>query len=363
MRAARFYGPGDVRIDEVPEPKPQKGQVKIKIGWTGICGSDLHAYLSGLAEKLMPDGKTPHPVTGETLPVTLGHEFSGTIVELGPGVDSKRLSVGQDVCVEPLISCMKNSCTMCSGGSRNVCPHASFLGIAGWGGGLSEYITADQTLVFPLPRGMSLEVGAMMEPLAVAWHGVKRSAFKPGDKCLVMGSGPIGLMVLKVLKARDAGWVGVSEPSVSRRKMAEEHNADALYDPRSVDVVAETLKVTNGEGVDVVFDCAGITASLALGIQAVRPRGFVMDIALWEDNAHVDMNALLMKEVTISGILGYDRVHAELLEAIAAGKFQGLEKLITRKIALDDVVEKGIKALLKEKDTQIKILVNPHRSA
>ncbi|THG99717.1 hypothetical protein EW026_g2703 [Hermanssonia centrifuga] len=359
MRAARFYAPGDVRIDEIPEPTPKNGQVKIKIGWTGICGSDLHAYLAGIEGGTMPDQKTPHPVTGETLPIVLGHEFSGTIVELGSQVDSKRLAVGQQVCVEPLISCMKSTCGPCSSGTRNICPHASFLGIAGWGGGLSEYIAADQQLVFPLPADLPLEVGAMIEPLAVAWHAVKRSGFTPGSKCLIMGSGPIGLMVLKVLKARGASWIGVSEPSIQRRQMAAEHAADAVFDPRSVDVVAETRKVTHDEGADFVFDCAGIQASLDLAIHAVRPRGTIMNIALWGEKAHIDFMEVLMKEIFITGILGYDRCHEELLEAVAAGKFQGLEKLITRKIGLEDLVEKGIKALITEKDTQIKILVHP----
>lgn len=359
MRAARYYGPGDVRVEEVPEPQVKQGQVKLKLAWCGICGSDLHAYHAPLPASTCPTKDEPHYVTGETLPITLGHEFSGTVVEVGPGVDPNKFKKGQKVVVEPLLSCKEKSCGPCAGGYRNACPHVSFLGIAGWGGGLSEYISVDQDLIYPLPDHISLEVGAMVEPLSVAWHAVKRSAFKPRDKCLIMGSGPIGLMVLKVLQARGASWIGVSEPSTQRRKMAQEHKASQVFNPRTEDVVAGAFKATNNQGADVVFDCAGIQASLDLAIKAVRPRGNIMDIALWDDPATIHMNNILFKEISLTGIIGYDRVHQEVVDALREGKFEGLEKLITRKISLDEVVEKGIKALMAEKDTQIKILVHP----
>ncbi|KAI0089575.1 alcohol dehydrogenase GroES domain protein [Irpex rosettiformis] len=354
MRAARYYGPGDVRVEEVPEPETRKGQVKIKL----VCGSDLHAFHAPFPESITPTLTNPHYVTGETLPVTLGHEFSGIITEVGEGVDTGRLSKGQNVVVEPLISCRENGCGPCSADHRNVCPHASFLGLAGWGGGLAEYITVDERLVFPLPLNTPLDVGAMIEPLAVAWHAINRSAFKEGANCLVIGSGPIGLMTLKALQARGAKWIGVSEPSDQRRGMAVEQQASAVFDPRTQDVVAEVFKATGGQGADVVFDCAGVQPSLDLAAKAVRPRGNITIVAIWTKPAILNMNDITFKEFTMTGIIGYDHVHAELLEAVAAGKFTGLEKFITKKIKLEDVVEEGIKVLMNDKE-QIKILVHP----
>ena len=142
-----------------------------------------------------------------------------------------------------------------------------------------------------------------------------------------------------------------------------------MFDPRTDDVVAGTLKATHDQGADVVYDCAGIQASFSVAIKAVRPRGNIMNVAIWDGPVTIPMNAVLFKEISLTGelrvvgvkvtlnvlyagIIGYDRVHGEVIEALATGKFQGLEKLITRKIGLDEVVEKGIKALIAEKDTQ-----------
>lgn len=155
--------------------------------------------------------------------------------------------------------------------------------------------------------------------------------------------------------------------------MAAEHGASAAFNPLKEDVVAEVFKATNNQGADVVYDAAGIQATLDLAIKALRPRGNLMNIALWSQPASIHMNNVLFKEITITGaflslgvarrvartdvstgIIGYDRVHGEVVEALGQGKFTGLEKFITRKIGLNDVVDKGIVALDNEKDTQSK---------
>ncbi|KAJ3503675.1 hypothetical protein NLJ89_g8328 [Agrocybe chaxingu] len=159
-----------------------------------ICGSDLHAYLTQIPK--FPTLTEANELSGETLPITLGHEFSGTIVDIGEGVDSK-FQVGQSVIIEPMISCHKPECHCCSNDLSNVCPLTNGIGIGGWGGGLSEYIAVEARLVHVLPKGISR---AMIEPLAVAWHAVKRSGFKPGQSVLIVGAGPIGLFLLKVLR-------------------------------------------------------------------------------------------------------------------------------------------------------------------
>ncbi|OBZ76638.1 (R,R)-butanediol dehydrogenase [Grifola frondosa] len=348
-KAARYYGPGDVRIDDIPEPAVGAGQVKIKVAWTGICGSDLHSYLSIIP---ISPAIAPDYVTGETLPVVMGHEIAGTVTELGTGVDSTVLSVGQNVVIEPLISCMEPSCGPCLVGTRNVCPHAGFIGISGWGGGLAEYITVNQEFVHILPSGIPcmniysvtefrsdflLHGGrCLMEPLAVVWHAVKRSAFVAGDSALVIGAGPIGLLLLKVLKALGASWIGVCEPSTRRRETALKHAASAVYDPlvNDANVAAQVFQATNGHE------------------------------AMWLTSRYGEVACAQHQHDGHEGdrIDCYDRVRSrspELLEAVAEGRFAGLEELITSKIALEDVVEKGIKTLLDDKDNQIKILVHP----
>ncbi|KAJ8522415.1 hypothetical protein ONZ45_g1002 [Pleurotus djamor] len=357
MKAARYYGPGDIRIDDIPIPRLKPGQVKIKVAWNGICGTDLHAYQMQLP--MTGTLTTPNPQSGETLPVTFGHEFSGTIVELGEDVD-KKFAIGQNVCVEPIMTCMKDSCRSCREGSRNVCPKLGWIGITGWGGGLSEYICVDQLTVHILPPNVSLEIGAMIEPLAVAYHSVKRSGFKKGDTALVVGAGPIGQFLLKALKAVDpTARVIVSEPAQLRREYALAHGATIAFNPLKDDLEAIINKATGGEGADIVFDAAGIQASIDACIKGVRPRGTIVVVAVWEEAPKINMNVLLMKEATLTGIMCYDRVHTELIEAVSAGKMPNIEDLITSKISLEDVVGKGFEALMKEKDKQVKILVHP----
>ncbi|KAI0943552.1 hypothetical protein AcW1_002689 [Taiwanofungus camphoratus] len=288
----------------------------------------------------------------------MGHEFSGTITELGKGVDTQKFAVGDNVVAEPVISCMEPSCGPCSSGTRNICPHTTFIGIGGRGGGLAEYIAVDQESVHVLPAGISLEIGALMEPLAVVWHAVKRSNFTAGDSVLIIGAGPIGLLLLKVLRALDASWVGVSEPASQRRDMALKLSASAAFDPLSDDIVSETARATDGRGAAVVFDCAGIQASLDTALAAVRARGNVVEVAVWETSPVLDIGALQKKEIILTASQSFSRVHSELLQAVAGGKLTGLEDLITRKIALEEFVDKGIKALIEEKDSQSKTLIH-----
>ncbi|TBU47177.1 alcohol dehydrogenase GroES domain protein [Dichomitus squalens] len=354
----RYYGPGDIRLDNIPEPVVGLGQVKIKVSCTTICGSDLHLY----HEKVLD---TALNATESQPPVVMGHEFSGTIVELGPAVNASRLSVGQDVTVEPTITCMQPTCLDCSSPkTRNWCSQIKFIGVSGGGGGLSEYIVVDQMLVHPLPPAVSrehLEVGAMMEPLAVAWHAVKKANVSAGCSALILGAGPVGILLLKVLRAFGAGWVGVSGRSAKRCAFAQEHGASAVFDVASigVDVLSETLLATHQRGVDVVFDCAGSQATMDTAIGAIRRGGIIVNLALWSTKPTIDMNILLIKEVVIANSMCYADDHPEMLEALAQGRFPDLQTLITRRIDFEDLVELGIMALVHEKHDHVKILVHP----
>lgn len=318
----------------------------------------MHAYLAPVSK--FPTLTQPNVLSGETLPVTLGHEFSGTIVALGNNVDQSKWRVGQNVAIEPMISCQRiNSCSSCAAGSKNVCPDSNFIGIGGWGGGLSEYVAADVGNLYALPDNVPLDIGACIEPLAVAYYSVKRSGYKKGQTALVNGAGPIGLFLLKVLRYIDPDvTVLVSEPASIRAGLALKHGATRVLNPTKGEGPASVFEATSGTGVDVVFDCAGVQASITAGLKSLRPRGTFVNVALWEDLPQVDLNLLAFREITIIGIVGYDRVHAELIEIVAAGKISGIDELITSKIAIEDVVEHGFLALLK-KDTQVKILVHP----
>ncbi|THU85467.1 alcohol dehydrogenase GroES domain protein [Dendrothele bispora CBS 962.96] len=368
MRAVKYYGPGEMRVEEVPEPSANDTQIKIKIAWCGICGTDVHCYMHQIP--FTPSTVEPNKVTGETLPIIFGHEMSGTISELGPLVDKTRFSVGQKVVVEPTIGCMKPTCAACQAGTLNICPMTGSIGLCGFGGGLAEYITVQQHCVHVLPPNVPLDVGACIEPLAVAWYAVKRSEFTPGQTVLICGGGPIGLFILKCIKSIDpTSQVFLTEPSQIRRETASKHGATILNDysaPLSTTaptfsspssdtqtslsyLSSQILSYTNKIGVDLAFDAAGVSSSINLALQSLKTRGKLVAVATWGKMAEVDLNLVLKKELWIGGIYAYTGVHPELIQAVADGRFKGLDELITKRIKLEDVVEKGIKVLSVDK--------------
>ncbi|GAB7360463.1 hypothetical protein MBLNU230_g8415t1 [Neophaeotheca triangularis] len=351
MSALRFHGKEDLRLEQIEEPKCGKGQIKIKPAWCGICGSDLHEYMGG--PSLVPT--TPHPITGESVPVTFGHEFSGTIEEIGEGVDGK-YSVGDRVCVQPII--YDGTCGSCQDGLVNCCDQNGFVGLSGWGGGLSEHVVVPDYAVYQLPDNVSMEIGALIEPLAVGWHAVNISPFTPTSSALILGGGPIGLAVLQALKARGCQQILVSEVSSKRKEFALAFGADAVLDPTRDDIVAQCRQLCDNRGPDIVFDCAGVQAGLDQAILAVRARGTIVNIAVWEKPFSMNANHMLFRERKWVGVATYVKGDfEEVLEAIAQGRFPHVEKMITKRIGLGEVVEGGFKTLIREKDQQVKILV------
>ncbi|KAI0649781.1 L-threonine 3-dehydrogenase [Trametes meyenii] len=314
MRAALFYGPEDVRVEDVADPAVGPNQVKIKIAW---CGRIYYGMLSEV-------------ITHRTLPMGIGHEFSGTIVELGLGVDTKRLVIGQNVAV------LQTS-------------------------GLSSVLLAGHPE--HMPQGsLYLDIGALIEPLAVSWHALQKAQFKAGDSVLVLGAGPIGILIIKVAKAFGASWIGASGRGTKRCDLAREHGADVVYAAPEVtddEIVTKTLKATRGGGADVVVDCAGSQGTLDVALKAVRPGGTVVNVAGWKKSPDINMNLCLAKEIVLANSLGYGGTHPEVIEAVAQGKFDNLDALVTLRVPLDEVVEKGLRALTHEKDQHVKVLIHP----
>lgn len=232
----------------------------------GICGTDLHEYLGG--PNFCPT--SPHAITGETIPVTIGHEFSGVIKELGPGVTG--LEVGQKCAVQPTLFC--GHCAACNTGAENVCHTGGFVGLSGAGGGLSEAVCVSATHVFPLPEDVPLDVGALVEPLAVSWHAVAAAPeVGPESVVVIIGGGPIGLANILCLKAKGVKKILVSEVASSRRNFATQFGASNVINPIESDVNKAVLDLSNGQGADVVFDCAGVPArQVTMMISQIHPR-------------------------------------------------------------------------------------------
>ena len=351
MKAARFHGRNDIRIDDVPEPEVRPGTVKIQVAWCGICGTDLHEYLEGPI--FVPAPGHPHPLSGEEAPVTMGHEFSGTIVDVGEVVQA--LSVGDNVVVEPYFVC--DECPPCKAGNYHLCTKMGFIGLSGGGGGLGGMVVVDTRWVHKVGN-IPLDQAALIEPLSVAHHAVARSGAKPGDVALVGGSGPIGLLTAAVLKSQGVTTV-ISELSAARKDKAISSGvADYVIDPGQEDLQARLLELTDGVGADVAFECAGVNAVLDTLLTAVKPAGVVVNVSIWGRPATVDMQKIVLKEIDLRGTIAYVRDHAEAIKLVQEGKVN-LEPFITARIALEDLVEQGFNTLIHHNDTAVKILVHP----
>lgn len=351
MKAARFYGQKDIRIEDIPAPELRPGAVAIDVAWCGICGSDLHEYLEGPIFISSPGHE--HPLSGESFPVTMGHEFSGTVTALGEGVQG--LNIGDSVIVEPYFVC--GQCAQCKAGHYNLCVKMGFIGLAGGGGGLSEKVVVDQRWVHAV-GDIPLDEAALIEPLSVGHHAAMLANPQEGQVALVGGAGPIGLLTAAVLKALGVTVI-ISELSEARKEKALSSGvADFVVDPSTQDVVQFVREHTNGVGADMAFECTSVNAVLDTLVDAVRPRGAVVVVSIWSKRAEVDMHKVVLKEIALKGSIAYASDHPATIELVRSGKID-LKPFITGKIGLDNLIDQGFDTLINRNETAVKILVSP----
>ncbi|NRG45514.1 2,3-butanediol dehydrogenase [Bacillus sp. CRN 9] len=344
MKAAVWHGIKDLRVEEVNEPKVASNQIKVKVEWAGICGSDLHAYLHGLS-------MNAHPITGEKPPFALGHEFSGTIVEVGEGIT--RHQIGERVAIEPLIYC--GDCYACKRGFYNQCSQVGFVGL-NRAGGFAEYAIVDENMVHVLPDNVSFEEGALVEPTAVSFYAVRESKLKAGDSVAIFGAGPIGLLTLLSAKAAGATQIIVVDLSEERLKKAKELGATTIIEGNRDDIVDTILNLTNG-GVSVAYECAGVQPTMTNAVASVKQGGQVMAIAVFTKPVSIDMGQVMFKAANVTSTLAYRHVFPEVIDMISTRRLD-VTKVITKKIELTDIVEEGFNQLTNDVK-QAKILVRP----
>ncbi len=349
MKAAVWHRKEDIRIEDVPDPDAGPGQVKVRIKACGICGSDLHEYRNG--PFLIP--AKPHPLTGRSGPVILGHEFSAEVLATGEGVT--RVRPGDRVTVNPLIYC--RNCHYCLRGQHVMCTKLGTVGFA-WNGAFAEYGVFPEYGVHRLPDSMGYDSAAFVEPLAVAVHAVKRSHMNIGASVAVVGAGPIGLLVMQACRAAGAGRIFVIEPIEMRRAIAAETGAAAVLDPAQADTGKEIGILTGGLRADYAFDCVGNQASFDTAVKATGRRAVLCIVGLAMKPVEVYFNRLWGHEKELVFSSGYDDEFPAAINYLADGRVR-VEPLITDRIPLDDLVEKGIKELVRRGDRNIKILVKP----
>ncbi|MGO1949782.1 MAG: 2,3-butanediol dehydrogenase [Mycobacteriaceae bacterium] len=357
MRAARYYDNHDIRVENIEPQSLEPGTVRIDVAWCGICGTDLHEYLDGPI--FCPACGQPHPISGEDAPVTLGHEFSGVIAEVGEGVDD--LAVGDHVVVEPYII-GEDVDTGPDSTTYHLSENMNFIGLAGRGGGMSENIVVRRRWVHRIADSVPLDEAALIEPLSVGYHAVQRSGITgdnaAGKTALIGGAGPIGLLTAAVLTAMGVRVV-VSELSELRRQKALDSGvADVALNPAEVDVAEEVTTLTDGRGADVAFECTSVQVVLDTLMDALRPTGVLVVVSIWGHKSDFDMHKLVMKEIDIRGTIGYVNSHPATIKLVESGKID-LKPFITGKIGLEGLVDEGFDTLINHNETAVKILVSP----
>ena len=332
MRAARLHAAGDLRVGEEPTPAADAGMSLVRVTAVGICGSDLHWWDEGA----IGDATLAHPLV-------LGHEGAGVIAE-GP-------RQGERVAIDPAIAC--GTCRACRDGYENLCYRIRFAGHGGTDGMLREYMAWPTDLLHPLPDGVSDADGALLEPLGVALHSAELGHLPFAGTASVVGCGPIGLLLIGVLKAAGASSVLAVEPLAHRREAAAKYGADLVAEPGSL-----PLRELAGAGVDVAFEAAGTDEAVRLAVESVRPGGRVVLAGIPGDDAiRFQASVARRNGLTIAMVRRMNRVYPRAISLAARGAVD-LGSLVSSRAGLGSAAAAFREAARR---TGLKVLIEPLR--
>lgn len=330
--------PGKIEFREIPVPEPGEGQVLIKIMEIGVCGSDIHVYHG------------EHPFT--SYPVTQGHEVSGVVEKLGAGVEG--LSVGQKVTIQPQVVC--GECWPCRNGKYNLCESLKVMGFQTTGVA-SEYFAVDAGKVTPLPEEMSLEEGAMIEPLAVAVHAVRRAGDVAGKDICVLGAGPIGILVAQAAKGLGAGRVMVTDVSDLRLEKARECGADMVVNTRERDFGEAFVEFFGPDKADVIYDCAGNDITMGQAIKYARKGSTIILVAVFAKMANVDLAVLNDHELDLNTSMMYrSEDYEKAIELASEGRVR-LMPLLSKRFPFREYLD-AYKYIDENRESTMKVLID-----
>jgi L-iditol 2-dehydrogenase len=329
-RAAVLTGPGRIVVEDRPVPDPGPREVLVEVSAVGVCGSDVHYYEHGRIGDFVVEA-----------PLVLGHESAGRVVALGDG--ATRHAVGDRVTLEPGVPCGR--CRECRAGRYNLCPDVVFFATPPIDGAFANYVTIHEDFAFALPDAMSDEAGALMEPLSVGIWACRKGGVTAGDRVLVTGAGPIGLLAMQVARAAGAS-VTVSDVSEPRLALAERTGAD-----RTVrgDV--------SGIEADCLIECSGHPAALAAGIAALRPAGTAVVVGMGPGTtAELPLALVQERELWLTGTFRYANTYPTAIALVADGRVD-VEAIITGHFGLEET-EAALRAG-REDPASVKAVVHP----
>ena len=330
--------PGKIEFREIETPVPKAGEVLIRIMKIGVCGSDIHVW----------HGK--HPFT--SYPVTQGHEVSGEIAALGAGVEN--LEVGQKVTIQPQVVCGK--CYPCRHGKYNLCETLRVMGFQTTGVA-SEYFAVDAAKVTPLPQEMSFDEGAMIEPLAVAVHAVRKFGDMRGMRVAVLGAGPIGILVAQAAKGMGAESVLITDISDLRLEKARQCGVDFCVNTCEADFGEALVSSFGPDKADVIYDCAGNNVTMGQAIRCARKGSTIILVAVFAGMAEVDLAVLNDHELDLNTTMMYrNEDYLEAIELVRAGKVD-LKPLISKHFAFRDYAE-AYRYIDENRETTMKVIID-----
>lgn len=329
--------PGNIEFREIETPIPKVGEVLVKIMEIGVCGSDIHVW----------HGK--HPFT--SYPVTQGHEVSGEVAALGEGVTG--FTIGQKVTIQPQVVCGK--CYPCRHGKYNLCEELKVMGFQTTGVA-SEYFAVDAKKVTPLPDTMSFDEGAMIEPLAVAVHAVRKFG-DIKDMCVaVLGAGPIGILVAQTAKGMGAKSVLITDVSEVRLAKAKECGVDFCVNTKNVDFGDAMVEAFGPDKADVIYDCAGNDITMGQAIKYARKGSTIILVAVFADIASVDLAVLNDHELDLNTTMMYrNEDYLEAIELVRDNKVQ-LQPLVSKHFAFRDYAE-AYRYIDANRETTMKVII------
>lgn len=347
MKALRFHSAHDLRLEEIAVPsRPVGNQVLVAPVRAGICGTDVHEYANGPLLTTV----NPHPVTGSKVPQILGHEFAGTIVDVGPEVET--LTPGQRVSVMPLQGC--GECVVCRSGREQMCDLRAAVGLRHPWGGMAELAVVLDWQANPMPESLTWEQGAMIEPAAVSWAAVRAGKVTPGHSVLVTGFGPIGALAALAAVAA-GGEVLVAEPNPARASRAHDLGF-VVVDPRSDDLAKLTADVF-ADGVDVAIECSGADAAIQGAMAALRPGGVVVQTGVPTTAPRLDLRRLVLRGMAIVASVCYPlSCWPTVMDEVASGRYP-VERIISREVPLDDGLSDVFEHLLDPSGDALKVLI------
>ena len=324
MKAAVCKAKETIVIEDVPRPEPKEDEVLVEVKATGLCGSDVDGYTGH------------HPMI--QWPIILGHECSGLVAELGPGVTGWK--VGDEVVIEPFFNC--KTCPACLRGQYNLCVDLKITGHQ-VPGSLADYVIADPFFLHPKPANLPFDEAAIAEPVSGSLHAVERAAPRLGDFVVVIGCGTIDVLAMQHCLNKGAE-VLVAEPEAFKREVATQLGVHHTLDPKAEDLKAKVQELTGGIGADVVVEAVGLPETLASTVTLVRRGGTVMLIG-WSGNTTdpIDLTSVTLDELTVLGTLGFAWDHKTALKLMSLGKVK-VGPIISHHLPLERV-EEGITML------------------